>query len=182
VTHQKLNPRNGRRDRISTTALSEDEFERIEDRLDDMGRPQGQVRAARRRRPKRSRLIGLGVFVALFIAVVVFAGGSSTKPPSCKARTHGCRETSNGYWVPFWYYGALSLAQGTSSSGGAPSTAGTLPSSSQLEQAGATAAQADEAASYAQSADSDDSGDDSGSDDSGDDGGDGGGDGGGGGD
>ena len=180
MSHESPNLRGGRDDK-SRPELSDAEFERIENRLDDISRPRGQARTARQRRPKRSSLVGLSIFAVVFIVVVVVIGGtSSPKPPSCKARTHDCRETSNGYWVPFWYYGALSLAQGTSGSGSAPSTAGTLPSASQLQQAGATSSETDEAESYGQAADSDDSGDDSGSDDSGDDdgGGDGGGDGG----
>ncbi len=178
MSHESPNLRDGRDDK-PTANLSDAEFERIEDRLDGIDRSPGRTRPARQGPPKRSHLVGLSIFAVVFIVVVVVIGGSSSqKPPSCKARTHDCRETSNGYWVPFWYYGALSLAQNTDGSGSAPSTAGTLPSASQLQQAGATSAQADEAESYDQAEDSDDSSDDSGSDDSGDDGGDGGGDGG----
>jgi len=179
MTHEGPNLRDGRGDK-STPELSDAEFERIEDRLDGVDRPRGGTRPTRRPPRKHSSLIGLSLLAAVFIAVVVFTHKSSPTPPSCKARAHDCRETSNGFWVPFWYYGALSTAQGTSGTGNAPSTAGTLPSASQLQQAGATSAEAGEAESYDQAADSDDSSDDSGSDDSGDDGGDGGGDGGGG--
>lgn len=130
-------------------------------------------------------LVAALVFAALISAVVVIGGGgSSSSLPSCKARTDRCRETADGFWVPAWYYSALSLAQGTGTGGrgGAPSTAGTQPSASQLDQAGATPDEANEAESYGSSANpadgsdasgsgSDDSGSDDGSDDGGGDGG-----------
>ena len=77
-----------------------------------------------------------------------------------------------------WGYGGLWPRPGQHRAW--PSTTGTQPTASQLQQAGATPEEADEAESYGQSEESQDSGDDSGSDDSGDDDGgdDGGGDGG----
>jgi hypothetical protein len=144
---------------------------------DDTGRKQSVLS----RPKKRSGLVGVSLLVVLAVGLsAVIFGGHGAKPPSCKARTAACRQTADGYWVPLWYYGGLSLAQG--STGRVPSTAGTQPTASQLQRSGATPDEADEAESYAQSSDSQDSGDDSddGSDDSGsDDGGDdGGGDGG----
>jgi hypothetical protein len=110
--------------------------------------------------------VAIAVLAALAVVVVllVATGSGGHKPPSCQAHTAECRETADGLWVPFWYYGGLSLAQG--GTGRAPSTTGTQPTASQLQRAGATPEEADQAESYAES---DDSGDDSGSDHSGDD-------------
>jgi hypothetical protein len=160
----------GRGPQDSGDHLSEAEFERAEDRIDDLSRPRGVTRSGWQRHQRHSLLGAALVFAALVSAIVVIGGGGrSSSLPSCKARSHQCRETADGYWVPVWYYGALSLAQGTSiaGTGRAPSTAGTQPSATELRQAGATPDEADEAESYGQSANSADSSDGSGSDDSG---------------
>jgi hypothetical protein len=153
--------------------------ERILDRMPDAADDIGPRRSVLRRPKKRSGLVGVSLLVVLAIGVIaVIFGGHGAEPPSCKAQTQDCRQTSDGYWVPLWYYSGLSLAQG--SAGRAPSTAGTQPTASQLQRAGATPDEAGEAESYEQSEASQDSGDDSGSDDGSDDDGgdDGGGDGG----
>ena len=133
--------------------------------------------AAMRRRKKHSAF-AIALAVVIVLAVISVVGGASDSNgslPSCEAHTTNCRQTSDDYWVPLWYYGALSRAQGTSG-GAAPSTAGTQPTSAQLRDAGATSEEADEAESYSDSDGSSDGSDDSGSgddssDDSGDDGG-----------
>jgi hypothetical protein len=169
-------------DREDDTGMSDEEFERVEDRLDGMTRQGGAGRTSGRRL-QRKHSFGGALFLAAIAAVIVllFVGGGASRP-SCAPKSTNCRETSDGYWVPGWYCGGLVLAQFPSGGNRVPSTAGAQPTEDELDQAGATPEEADEAESYAQSADgssdSDDSGDDDGSDDSGDDGGDGGGDGG----
>lgn len=159
-------------DSESGGGLSQAEFEKTEDRLDDMTRPRGLTRAVWQQRQGRTMRIAVACFVVLVIGVGIagISGSGSAKLPSCQAQTGNCRQTADGFWVPLWYYSALSLAQGGSiGAARAPSTAGAQPSAAELEESGATSAEAGEAESYGQSAGSDASGDDSGSDGSGDD-------------
>lgn len=139
--------------------------------LDSDDSDQPDYRVAWQQRQRRRLWTAIAV-VAVPLAVLIGLGvtSSAAHPPSCTAQTSGCRETADGYWVPRWYYGALSLAQGTGAGATArpPSASGIQPSAAELEQAGATPDEAGEAESYAQSASSDGSADGSPSDGSGD--------------
>ena len=176
-------------DSPSPGEMSEEEFQRVEDRLDGvkprsedvydrldrLNRPRGvmSMLASPGRRNAGIMLPVVAVF-AVASAAALFSNSSSAKVPSCKKGSVSCEETSNGIWVPGWYYGGLVLAQG-SGFGAKPSTTGTQPTTAELEESGATASETSEAESYAQSSAADESsggGDNSGSDDSGGDGGD----------
>ena len=63
--------------------------------------------------------------------------------PRCAAHSANCARSSDGYWIPAWYYTSLSDAQQVTD----PSTAGRQPSITQEEENGATPAEASEAQS-----------------------------------
>ena len=152
-------------DRQSGPRMSEAEFQAAEDRLDGMDRPRGMSRADWRQNQRRTLRTAGFFLVAVIVGVVIagMSGSSSAKPPSCTKGSANCQLTSDGFWVPAWYYGGLSLAQGTGV-GKAPSTTGAQPTEEELQQSGATSEETSEAESYAQASASDGGSDASGSD------------------
>jgi hypothetical protein len=128
---------------------------------------------------RRGRIIGISVIsivttsIALPIALSSGSGRNYTYAgPTCVANSASCSQTSDGYWIPLWYWTSLQSAQNTTA---APTTYGSQPTEEEDETNGAspieaTVASADSSADDATSDGTDDSGDDdSGDDDGGDD-------------
>lgn len=91
------------------------------------------------------------LFAVLVIVIAIGAsfasGGRSYGGPRCAPHSSRCSESSNGNWIPRWYYVSLQRAQHRSP----PSTTGSQPSIAQEEAAGATPHEADQARTAAQS-------------------------------
>jgi hypothetical protein len=136
--------------------LPDAEFEAAEDRLDKMDysatthddSPDGFARW-QRASAHRTRIASLGAVLvaAVVIALLVTHSGQAPRP-SCSPHSSGCRQSSDGQWLPHWYYSALVAAQSTPNRQ-RPLSTGTQPTFAELTKAGATSSEVGLAQRYA---------------------------------
>jgi hypothetical protein len=136
--------------------LSEAEFEAAEDQLDKMDyaatthddSPDGFARW-KRASANRTRIASVGAVIvaAVVIALLVTHSGEAPRP-SCSPHSSGCQQSSDGPWLPHWYYSALVAAQSTPK-GQRPLSTGTQPTFAELNKAGASSSEAGQAQRYA---------------------------------
>ena len=132
--------------------LSEAEFEAAEDQMDHVTyeatthdhSAQGFARW-QRQDARRARVASLAAVVFAVVVLTLILNHSGAAPrPSCSPNSSGCNRTSDGYWIPHWYFAALVAAQGTPK-GQRPLSTGSQPSVYQLYAVHATSGEIQEA-------------------------------------
>jgi|SRR5579863_10556979 len=108
-------------DRDQEDHLSEAEFEAAEDRMDQVtyqaathDRSAEGLSRWQRQNARRAQVGSLAALVlgAVVLTLILTHSGAAPRP-RCNPNSPGCRRTSDGYWIPQWYFSALVAAQGT---------------------------------------------------------------------